>query len=169
MDINIDMKEAIQAELFASDPDIKGRLQKFEASMSRLTPRQRARVVFARTFRAEMRALRLTQKELAEKLGVSPSLVSAWASAVSLPNPEQTEKLSDLFGSEVSLWAVYDAPLPQDPQEMESRGDSYDVAKISTSTPALNLADEEIALIQRVRRMSQEERDALYTLLHVLR
>ena len=178
---NMDIKEAVQAKLLSTAPDIDSRLQKYEAAMSRLTPRQRARVAFARIFRAEMRGLHITQKSLAEQLGVSPSLVSAWASAVSMPNAEQTEKLSELFNDEVSLWAI-DEPLPEDPWESEdfssqSNGSfageastpSQTITAEEASTPSQTITADETALIQRVRRMSQDERDALYTLLHVLK
>ena len=166
--MGIDLKELVQTELYASAPDIDERLKKFDAAMLQLSPRQRDRVIFARMFRAEMKGLGITQKKLAETLGVSRALVSSWASAVSLPNEAQTEKLSEILDTNVALWARYDLPLPRDPQEAEVQSDAPDITE-TPSVPGIVITDDEIALIQRVRRMSQEERDALYTLLHVLR
>ena len=163
--MSIDLKELVQMELNMSDPDIEERVKKYNEAMLRLSPRQRERVVFARSFRFAIRCTGITQKDLAETLGVSQALVSSWASAVSLPNAEQMEKLSDIFDDNVALWAKYDRPLPQDPQEAEVQIDTT----AAPSIPALVITDDEIALVQRVRRMSQEERDALFTLLHVLK
>ena len=163
--MSIDLKELVQTELNMSDPNIVERVEKYNEEISRLSPRQRERVSFARCFRFALKCLGIAQKDLAEMLGVSQALVSSWRSAISLPNAEQMEKLSDIFDDEVALWAKYDRPLPQDPQEAEVQTDTTE----APSVPALVITDDEIALIQRVRRMSQEERDALYTLLHVLR
>lgn len=161
--MSVNLKELAKMDINdQSDPKLDERIKKFDESMLQLSPRQRDRVAFARMFRFCLKALGISQKKLAEKLGVSQALISSWASAASLPNAEQTEKLSEIFNDNVALWSKYDRPLPEYPPE------DYNQIGI-VSVPGFTLTDDEIALVQRVRRMSEDERAALYTLLHVLR
>ena len=160
------------------------RLATYEEKFNTLRPRQQDRVVFARRFRQALREKKVSQKALSETLGVSSSLVSQWANAISAPANDQVRALSDFFGEDVSAWATPDSPdyvtsdgmhveVMTPPVEYRASAESgismVGEAPASYGVPALTLTEEETALIHRVRRMSQEERDALYILLHVLR
>ena len=50
------------------------------------------------TLRAARNNARLTQKEMAEKLGVSNSTVCNWENGVSFPDAEQIDRICDLLG-----------------------------------------------------------------------
>lgn len=58
------------------------------------------------TIREKMRSLRrangLTQKELAEKLYVTPSTVSKWENGVAAPDIYALTTMADIFGVEVA-------------------------------------------------------------------
>ena len=137
------------------DPSMGDRLLKMEQSFDELRPKAQARVLWAKRFRKALRASQTSQQELGRIINTPPSSISSWANAVSMPGPEAIEKLSEFFGEDVSLWTV------------PEKKDSWTASVVTT--PPLVLSEEEEALIRRVRRMSEEERDALYTLLHVLK
>ena len=140
----------IETERLGGDPGLTDRLRSLEENTAKLSPRQRERVNFSRRFRQALRVSGIQQKDLSPRIGVSSSLVSAWANAISLPSAEQIEKLSEVFGGDVSAWIQDDEPR---------RPVRWEHTRITS---------DEAALVQRVRRMSEEERNALYTLLHVL-
>lgn len=48
---------------------------------------------------AARRNAKLTQKEVAERLGVSNGTVSNWENYVSYPDAEQIEKICELYGA----------------------------------------------------------------------
>ena len=43
----------------------------------------------------------MTQEQLAEAVGVSPSAVRSWESGTTKPGPHQLMKMSDLFGCSI--------------------------------------------------------------------
>jgi replicative DNA helicase len=55
---------------------------------------------FAAYLDRTMQKLGLSRKELANRLSLQPSTVSAWRNAVSVPNPSGYQSLCDLFGHE---------------------------------------------------------------------
>ena len=121
-----------------------------------LRPRQRARVLWAKRFRRAMSETGTTQQDLGRIIDTPPSSISSWANAVSMPGPDAMKRLSAYFGTDTSKWT--------EPEEAPS---------VQEAPPApassLTLSEDEEALVRRVRRMSEEERDALFTLLHVLK
>ena len=140
------------------DPSMGDRLLKMEESFESLRPRAQARVLWARRFRRALRASQTSQQELGRIIGTPPSSISSWANAVSMPGPDVMDKLSKYFGEDVTMWTV-----PEETKEAPAWKTSV------VTDPPLVLSEDEEALIRRVRRMSEEERDALFTLLHVLR
>lgn len=154
MDMDI-LKDGILCEGIKEikDPGRTKRIQAYEENISSYSPRKQNRILFAKNFRRALRISGITQKELSKRLGVSAPLVSGWANAQSMPSAEDLEKMSEIFGTDVSAWAD-----PQDPTGI--LGPGVDFPEFSA---------DEVALVMRVRRMSEEERGALYTLLHVLR
>lgn len=52
--------------------------------------------------RSLRKAKRLTQKELAEKLYVTPSTVSKWENGVAMPDIYAITDMADIFGVEVT-------------------------------------------------------------------
>ena len=50
------------------------------------------------TLEAARRNVKLTQKEVAEKLGISNSTICNWENGVSFPDAKQIEKLCELYG-----------------------------------------------------------------------
>lgn len=139
----------------ARDSGLTHRLAKMEEALDTLRPRQKARVLWAKRFRRAMSETGTTQQDLGRIIDTPPSSISSWANAVSMPGPDAMKKLSAYFEEDVTKWTE---PEEREPQEAPP-------APIST----LILSEEEEALVRRVRRMSEEERGALYTLLHVLR
>ena len=141
---------------YVRDPGMTDRLLAYEQKMDELSPKMRARLVWSKRFRRALKARGMSQQALSDAVGVHPSLVSSWANAISLPKTGVMEKLSDLFDEDVTKWT--------EPEEVPS---------VQETPPApvssLILSEDEEALVRRVRRMSEEERDALYTLLHVLK
>lgn len=138
------------------DTGMTNRLVKLEENFDSLRPRQRARVLWAKRFRRAMSETGTTQQDLGRIIDTPPSSISSWANAVSMPGPDAMKRLSAYFGEDVTKWT--------EPEEAPS---------VQETPPApvssLILSEDEEALVRRVRRMSEEERDALYTLLHVLR
>ena len=169
----------------APGDDAYNRLLAYRDALQSLSPNQRARVNFARTFRSRMQETDMTKTQLAEQLGVSSSLLSAWTSGVSLPRPDTMRKLSEFFGEDVSLWATDKTAAPPRTEPsgtVEEPAAQYEYPPHTTlagmvgepvvqytAAPRTELTDDELALVQRVRRMSDEERDGLFALLHVLR
>lgn len=143
---------------YVRDPGMTDRLLSYEQKMDELSPKMRARLVWSKRFRRALKARGMSQQALSDAVGVHPSLVSSWANAISLPKSEAMQKLSDLFEEDVSKWTE-----PEDKEDLPVWK-----ASVVTAQP-LVLSEDEEALIRRVRRMSEEERDALFTLLHVLK
>jgi len=50
------------------------------------------------TLEAARRNVKLTQKEAAERLGVSNGTVCNWENGISFPNIRQVEKICELYG-----------------------------------------------------------------------
>lgn len=50
------------------------------------------------TLEAARRNVKLTQKEAADRLGVSNATVCNWEKGVSFPNVQQVEKICELYG-----------------------------------------------------------------------
>lgn len=146
--------DGLQIE-YVQDPGMTDRLLSYEQKMDELSPKMQARLVWSKRFRRALKTRGMSQQALSDAVGVHPSLVSSWANAVSMPKNDVMQKLSVLFKEDVSKWTV--------PEKKEVW-----TASVVTAQP-LVLSEEEEALIRRVRRMSEEERDALFTLLHVLR
>ena len=162
---NIDKAGApVDAEVvYVHEPGMTDRLLVYEQAFSKLRPKQQARILFSRRFRRALRASRTSQQQLAKNLDVSPSLISSWANAVSMPAEDILDKLTDFFGEDVREW-THPEPEPI-PQMVAEKSVPYS----ATGSVTMSVTKEEQALIQRVRRMSDEERDGLYALLHVLR
>ena len=137
------------------DTGMTNRLVKLEENFDSLRPRQKARILWAKRFRRALTESGTTQQDLGRIIDTPPSSISSWANAVSMPGPDAMKRLSAYFGTDVSRWTEpEEAPVQETPP-----------APVST----LTLSEDEEALVRRVRRMSEEERDALFTLLHVLR
>lgn len=50
------------------------------------------------TLEAARRNVKLTQKEAADRLGVSNTTLSNWENGISFPNVQQVEKICELYG-----------------------------------------------------------------------
>ena len=50
------------------------------------------------TLEAARRNVKLTQKEAAERLGISNGTLCNWENGVSFPNVQQVEKICELYG-----------------------------------------------------------------------
>lgn len=65
---------------------------------------------------------RLTQAELAEKMGVSQQTVSAWVNGIANPTADRMRRLEDEFGISMRSWT--EAPeaddAPNDPEAKAS-------------------------------------------------
>jgi transcriptional regulator with XRE-family HTH domain len=57
---------------------------------------------------------KLTQAELAEKLGVSQQTVSAWVNGVANPTTDRMRRLEDEFGIPMRSWAEMPGDGPKD-------------------------------------------------------
>lgn len=57
---------------------------------------------------------RLTQADLAEKLGVSQQTVSAWVKGVANPTADRMRRLEDEFGIPMRAWTEAPAAEPTD-------------------------------------------------------
>ena len=120
---------------------------------TRSAKQKQERELFAMALRRELRRAGRSQKQVAEAVGVSPSLVSSWCNGLCLPSGPQLQMLSILLDRDVSAWI----------------DTAKSIVEPSPQTTKPAFTPEEEALINRVRRMSDEERDGLYALLHVLR
>lgn len=54
--------------------------------------------IFARNLQKLRKRAKLTQQQLAEKLGVTRSRIGAWEEGRSSPNPEQLAGICEVFG-----------------------------------------------------------------------
>lgn len=61
---------------------------------------------------------RLTQAELAEKLGVSQQAISAWVNGVANPTADRMRQLEDEFGIPMRAWT--EAPTEPEPEKAAS-------------------------------------------------
>ncbi len=73
----------------------------------------RSRNEFARRLRQQLGAQRLTQRRLAEEVGVSAGTVSHWINAATAPAPDVMERVCDKLGLSVSELVSPDAVGPQ--------------------------------------------------------
>ena len=157
------------------DPGLTDTLKRYEKYFTTLSPRKQSRVVFSRKFRQALRVSGISQKELAKIIGVSAPLVSGWANAQSMPSSEHLAKLSEVFGTDVNEWTEPPSMVEAARKPAESGKISELMAQHTMSQrekeemeiSSVPITTGEKMLIYRVRRMSQAERDALYTLLHV--
>lgn len=162
--IPLDLPETDFDATYDFELGMSKRLKQYRDTFSELTPRKQARFLFAQNFIRALRISGLSQKELSGMLGASASLISGWANAVSMPSGKHLAKLSEIFNTDVTAWMKH-PPVPFTPATFSGNQDSCNVSNSVTMT----VTPDEEALIQRVRRMSEDERSALYTLFHVLR
>lgn len=70
-----------------------------------------ARELFARNLNLLMSLTRMTQSELAERLGVSKTAVSSWCSGAKAPRMDKVDAMAGIFG--VTRSAFYSEAIPQ--------------------------------------------------------
>ena len=133
-----------------------------ESRITRFSLHRQACEMFAQNLVVAMHTAGLSQTDLARILEINASSVSAWVNASTMPSVKNLSKLSGFFKTDASAWSkqlpVIDRPCTDNCGPTSCN--PADSVTISVTT------DEEL-LIRRVRRMSEDERSALYTLFHV--
>lgn len=123
------------------------------------TEQDETRTTFARNLKRLMYADDLSQKDLAEKIGVAPSTVSAWCNGDKLPRIETIQQLADLFDVDRSDLLFVGSlkkqdPIPDmDPQTLPSRVITY----------------EDLSLAQEIARLDERQKQLMKMILEFLK
>lgn len=160
LNITEDALDMLDSDIFR--PGIMEESGCHENRITRFSLRRQACEMFAQNLVVAMHTAGLSQTDLARILEIKASSVSAWANASTMPSAKNLSKLSRFFKTDASAWSkqppVIDRPCT------DSCGPAS--CNPADSVTISVTADEEL-LIRRVRRMSEDERSALYTLFHV--
>lgn len=100
--------------------------------------------IFARNLREQLERNDMTQKQLAEFLGINPQTVNTWATGTALPRMSKVQQLASIFGVNKS-----------------------DLLDDVEAAPALS--DEERVIISEYRRADQADRDLVKRVLEYSR
>lgn len=122
----------------------------------RITEQDDIRETFARNLRRLMYADEISQKDLAEKMNVAPSTVSAWCAGNKLPRIETIQQLADIFDVDRSdLISNAKMDIRQNQQQQETR----------TPVPTGTITMEDIALAQKINKADEQTKRLIAYLL----
>ena len=102
--------------------------------------------------RAERKKAGLTQKELGERLGISPVGIAQWENGLRTPKIETLQKISDALNVPISkLMEICDDELLKQVEQLRSRAR---VTKIEEYLSQLNDEGQEVA-VERIRELAE--------------
>lgn len=105
--------------------------------------------------RAERKKAGLTQKELGERLGISPVGIAQWENGLRTPKIETLQKISDALNVPISkLMEICDDELLKQVGQLRSRAR---VSKIEEYLSQLNDEGQEVA-VERIRELAEVPR-----------
>ena len=85
--------------------------------------------MFKDRLRERRKELKMSQRELAEKLFVSQQAIAKWETDKATPNPDMLAKLSEILGVSVDYLTKEDKRDTTDKDDLNTR-DKKDIAKI---------------------------------------
>ena len=127
-----------------------------------ITDQDYMRSLFAKNLRRLMYADNLSQKELADKVGVAPSAVSSWCSGNKLPRTETVQQLADIFGVEISE-LLSEGAATTILQRHERQTNNYTEQTPIAITGTISVED--IALAQQISKLDPQIRRLIMYLL----
>ncbi len=102
--------------------------------------------------RAERKKAGLTQKELGERLGISPVGIAQWENGLRTPKIETLQKISDALNVPISkLMEICDDELLKQVEQLRSQAR---VSKIEEYLSQLNDEGQEVA-VERIRELAE--------------
>ncbi len=105
------------------------------------------RAIFSTNLNRYLSDAGLTQKEIADKIGVSPQTFNTWCKGIAIPRMGKIQKLADYFG-------IQKSDLIDDTSS--SRENKSDIKH-----PSFILTEEEHRLLENYRRLNQEGQEKL--------